>query len=57
MLSMLLFGFGVDKDVINLQYDELIEVLVEERVHKTPECSRSIGEAKGHDGTHIGHNE
>ena len=50
MLSMFFFGLGVDKDVINVNYDELVEVLVENGGHKPHECSRSIGEAKRHDG-------
>ena len=29
MLSMFFFGFGIDKDVIDVNDDELIEVLVE----------------------------
>ena len=50
MFSMLFFGFGVDKDVINVYYDELVQVLMEDGVHKPHECSQGIGEAKGHDG-------
>ena len=53
MLSMFVFGFGVDKDVIDVNDDKLVEVLVEDGVHQPHECSRSIGEAEGHDGVLI----
>ena len=50
MLSMLFFGFGVNEDVINVYYDEFVELLMEDGVHKPHEGSRGIGETKGHDG-------
>ena len=47
---MLFFGLGVDKDIINEDNHELVEVIHEDLVHEIHEISRGIGQAKGHNG-------
>ena len=50
MFFMLFLGFGVDKNVIKIYHNELVEVFMKDRVHESRESRRCIGEAKEHDG-------
>ena len=50
MFSMLFFSLGVDKDIINEDNHELVEVLHEYLIHEIHEISRGIGQTKGHNG-------
>ena len=50
MFCMLFVGFGVDKDVIEIDHNELVDGLHEDKIHETRESRRSIGEAERHDG-------
>lgn len=53
VLFMLLIGFGLDKDIIEIDYHKLVEILHENVVHQTRESGRSICEAKRHDGVFV----
>ena len=46
MFRMLFVEFRVDKDVIEIDHYELVEVLHEDRIHETRESRRSIGETE-----------
>jgi pimeloyl-CoA synthetase len=46
MLRMLLFTLGIDQDVINKDYDKLVQLRHEYGVHQVHEMCRSIGESK-----------
>jgi hypothetical protein len=48
MLRMLLFTLGIDQDVINKDYDKLVQLRHEYGVHQVHEMCRSIGESKRH---------
>ena len=50
MFSMLVFGLGINKDIIDVDNDELVEILMEDRVHGPHESSWSISETERHDG-------
>ena len=49
MFIMLFVGFRIDEDVIDVDNDELVEIIHEDRVHEPHESSWSIGETEGHD--------
>jgi hypothetical protein len=48
MLRMLLFTLGIDQDVINKDYDKLVQLRHEYGVHQVHEMCRSISESKRH---------
>ncbi|PHT34401.1 hypothetical protein CQW23_26201 [Capsicum baccatum] len=49
MVCMITFTMEVNKDVINEDYDEHIQVLLENLVHPVHERYWGIRETKGHD--------
>jgi hypothetical protein len=48
MFFVFFLGFRVDKDIIKVYNNELVEVFHEDRVHESRESCWSIGETKGH---------
>ena len=50
LFRSLFFGLGVDKDIIDEDNHELVEVLHENLIHEIHEISWGIGQAKGHNG-------
>jgi hypothetical protein len=48
MFFMLFFGSGINENVINKDYHELIQVLHEHLVHQVHEESGGIGKSKRH---------
>ena len=50
MFSMFFFVLRIYQDIIQIDYDELVELIHEYVVHQTGECGWSIGQAKRHDG-------
>jgi hypothetical protein len=46
ILLMLFFILRVDQDVVNEDYDKLIQLWYEDEVHQVHEMCRSIGESK-----------
>ena len=51
---MLVFGLGINKDIIDVDDNELVEVLMEDGVHEPHEGSWGIRETEGHDGILVG---
>ena len=49
VVCMIIFGTGVDKDLIYGDYDKHIQVLLEYSVHQVYESCWGISETKGHD--------
>ena len=49
MLSMLFFSVRKDKNVININYNKLIQKLMKNSIHQALKSGRGIGETKGHD--------
>ena len=45
---MLFFGLGVNEDIIDENYDELVEVVHENFIHEVHEVGGGIGQSKGH---------
>ena len=50
MFNMFFFVLRIYQDIIQIDYDELVEVIHEYVVHQTRECGWSIGQAKRQDG-------
>ena len=50
MFSMFFFVLRIYQNIIQIDYDELVELIHEYVVHQTGECGWSIGQAKRHDG-------
>jgi hypothetical protein len=48
MLIMLFLTLRKDQDVINEDYDKLIQLFHKNRVHQVHEVSRGVGQTKGH---------
>src|SRR5664279_4504413 len=49
MFGMFFFGLREDKNIIDVDHDELVEILHEYRVHEPHECCWGICKAKRHD--------
>ena len=47
---MLIFSLGIDKNIVDLDNDKLIQILMKDRVHEPPESRWSIRETERHDG-------
>ena len=49
MLFMLLFGLGVDENVVDEHNDKLVQKVHEDLIHEIHEISGGIGQSKRHD--------
>ena len=49
ILGMFFHCFREDKNVININYNKLVQKLMKNIIHQVLESSRGIGEAKWHD--------
>ena len=49
IVYMISFATGVNKDVINEDYDKNVQVLLEHLIHQVHEGYWGIGKTKGHD--------
>ena len=47
---MLFFGLGINKNIVDENYHELVEVLHEDLVQEIHEIGGGIGQVKGHNG-------
>ena len=49
VLGMFFFSVSKDKNVININYNKLIQTLMKNSVYQALKSGQGIGETKGHD--------